>query len=537
MDSTGIFAATLALAAGPAWATPASGADTPAAQVATNAAPGFDVWEYQVAGNLSLPAQAIEKAVYPHLGPQRTLDDVEAARAALEQAYRDAGYGTALVNIPEQDVEEGLVRLDVVEGRIGRLRVTGSRYFSLGRIRSHVPALAEGGVPHLPSVQAQLANVNTLSADRSITPVLKAGRTPGTVDAELQVQDRLPLHGSLELSDRYTRDTTRPRLNGSIRYDNLWQREHGVTFSYQVAPEDRSEVEVYSGNYLFRVPSSDALVVLYGVNSNSDVATVGTLGVVGQGMIIGARGIVPLAPRESYFHNLTLGIDYKDFDESIDLQGSDSLNTPISYSVLTAGYSGTWRHDLTSVRAGIDAHFAWRGLGNGEQEFEDKRFRSDPNLFYLTALLELERDLPGAFALVARLDGQLAGRPLISNEQFNVGGADSVRGYLESQELADDGLQGTVELRSPPLARHVGRVVQDLRLHGFVDGARIRVVEPLPGDPNAGGRTLFSAGLGVTAIALDGLQGIVEWAYPFADGSNAVRRGDERLHLSVGYEF
>jgi hemolysin activation/secretion protein len=65
----------------------------------------FDVWEYRVGGNSVLPNRAIEKAVYGFLGPGKTIDDVEKARAALEAAYRDEGYSTALVSIPEQSVD------------------------------------------------------------------------------------------------------------------------------------------------------------------------------------------------------------------------------------------------------------------------------------------------------------------------------------------------------------------------------------------------------------------------------------------------
>ncbi len=83
----------------------------------------FDVFEYRVEGNTVLSAEAIERAVYPMLGEGRTADDVEAARAALEKAYRDAGYGTVSVDTPEQSVASGVINLQVVQGTVSRLRV------------------------------------------------------------------------------------------------------------------------------------------------------------------------------------------------------------------------------------------------------------------------------------------------------------------------------------------------------------------------------------------------------------------------------
>ena len=65
-----------------------------------------------------LPRPAIERAVYPFLGPDRTIDTVKQAADALEKAYKDAGYGAVFVDIPEQEVADGLVRLKVTEGKL-----------------------------------------------------------------------------------------------------------------------------------------------------------------------------------------------------------------------------------------------------------------------------------------------------------------------------------------------------------------------------------------------------------------------------------
>ena len=406
--------------------------------------PSFDVWEYQVEGNTLLDAALIERAVYPHLGPDRRIDDVEAARTALEKVYREQGFGTVLIDIPEQDVVAGIVRLNVVEGKVERLKVSGSRYFSLGRIRAQVPALAEGAVPHLPAVQQQLQRLNQASPDRTITPVLRPGSTPGTLDVELKVDDELPFHAKLELNDRFTQNTERLRLNAEVRYGNLWQREHAISAAYQVAPENRDNVEVFSSTYSFRLPDSDKVFTLYGVKTTSDVAAIGTLGVVGDGIIGGVRATLPLTARGSYYQSLTLGGDYKDFGESIALLGADTLNTPINYHVWSALYSGVYIGDRAETEISVGINFALRGLGNTMREFQDKRFRAKPNFAYLNVGLSHLRPLPWGAEFYGALDGQVTEGPLISNEQFGVGGVQSIRGYLESQQFFDDGLRAAL---------------------------------------------------------------------------------------------
>ena len=122
----------------------------------------FDVYEYRVLGNTVLPAREIEATVYPLLGPGKRLADVEKARDALVATYRKAGFGTVLVDIPEQSVDDGVVRLQVTEGKVGRVEVRGARFFSTREIKQELPAVQPDSVPKLPEFQAQLAQKQVL---------------------------------------------------------------------------------------------------------------------------------------------------------------------------------------------------------------------------------------------------------------------------------------------------------------------------------------------------------------------------------------
>ncbi|HKJ09062.1 MAG TPA: POTRA domain-containing protein, partial [Gammaproteobacteria bacterium] len=225
----------------------------------------FDIWEYDVEGNTILDTEDVERAVYPFLGPKHTIKDVEKARKRLQSLYRKAGYPTVLVNIPEQDVVGGVVRLTVTQGKVEQVQVKGSRYFSLGRIRKALPALAKGQVPYLPDVQKQLTALNKATSDRQVTPVLRAGSTPGTLDVVLKVKDKLPLHGSVALDNENSAGTKPLRLSASVSYDNLWQRQHSFSFQYQTAPQDTSQVQVLAGTYVMPLDGTDDKLAFYAV--------------------------------------------------------------------------------------------------------------------------------------------------------------------------------------------------------------------------------------------------------------------------------
>jgi hemolysin activation/secretion protein len=494
------------------------------------AQPLFDLFEIRVDGNSVLDSRAVEKTLYPFLGPRKSIDDVENARRALEDTYHKAGYQTVFVNIPEQDVENGLVRMEVAEGKVENLRITGSRYFSLGRIRERVPGLAEGKVPHAPTVQKELSELAQEAKDRRVTPILRAGDTPGTVEAELKVDDQLPLHGSLEMNGRNQVGTSRTRLVASLRYDNLWQRHHSASLQYQIAPE-RQDVEVWAGTYVMPLFDDAWRLALYGVgvDSVSAVAGIGGLSVLGPGEIYGARLIRPFANWGDYSHALTLGVDYKSFNQ-ITLQGGARLQeSPLSYLPFMARYEGTLRvegQSLTSL--GLETQFSVRGLGNEQKEFGDRR----RNYLYFVGDLRHQQALPGDLRLAARVSGQVADSPLIAYEQFDAGGDDTVRGYHEVQQLADHGVIGSLELHSPHLAGGM-ESIRDLRALLFVDGARLWLEEAI-GVPARS--DLASAGAGVRMQIWRHLTGVFDWAYPFIR-SGIVAPGEQRLHFRVLYEF
>ena len=138
--------------------------------------PAFDIFEYQVYGNTTLDQDSIERAVYPYLGPGKTIVDVDAARAALETRYHDKGFGTVRVLIPEQKVAGGVVRLEVAEGTIEKIEVVNSKYFSQGRILDTVKSLQQGQVPNLLLAQQELAQVN--APDHKVTPIVTPGKAP-----------------------------------------------------------------------------------------------------------------------------------------------------------------------------------------------------------------------------------------------------------------------------------------------------------------------------------------------------------------------
>lgn len=519
---------------------PAQGAATqavvPAAAAAAAASNRFDILEYRVLGNRVLPPIAVERAVYPFLGPDGDLDTVKKAVEALEKAYREAGYGAVFVDIPEQSIDEGVVRLKVTEGRLERVRVHGARYFSERQIRAAVPSLVEGETPHLPTLQRELTAVNARSPDRSVTPILKSGSEPGTVDADLLVKDALPLHGSIEADDRHTAATTPNRASASLSYDNLWQRQDSLALQYQTAPAHPANATVESASYLAHVDDAAGEAALSYIHTSSNVLALGTLGVLGRGDIYGARWLQPLAASATSAGSLTFGVDYKSVLTEVfpDVSGSTPVLTPVHYLNWSGSWSGSWRLAHSAFSASFAANFGIRGLVNHDQEFANARYDGTPDYLYLRLSGAATQKVPGGITLLARFSGQWAASPLVNNEQYSLGGVDTVRGYLEAEFLGDSGAAGTFELQSPPLGKRFGSMLAPLYAFAFVDGGVATLEEPLPAQFYR--QRLWSTGGGLRLESPMGFSGALDYAIAEADGID-TRRGQGRIDFSVRYGF
>ncbi len=504
-----------------------------AAQAASEGAPTrhFDVEEYRVEGNTVLPADAIEEAVYPFLGSNRTTDDVEKARSALDVLYAQRGYPTVSAEVPVQDAADGVIILKVTERKIGRLRVRGARYFSPREIREAASAVAEGKVPNMSVLGKQIADLNQWP-DRTVTPVLRPGIAPNTVDVDLNVKDSLPLHASAEINNRANADTTALRTVTTVSYGNFWQRGDSASLSYQVAPMRSSDAQIVSGSYLYRIPGSTASILASYVKSDSSVSTVGSTDVIGRGTIAGVRLQVPIRQDNVFDSSLSVGFDYKHFDDAT-IQGADRTPSPVTYVPLTITWQGTWLRGEAVTSMSASAVLGTRGVGTDTASFDQKRYLAKPNFAYLRGDISNLQPLFFGTQIYFKMTGQLAAVPLISNEQFGAGGFDTVRGFLESETLGDYGATLQAEVRSPPVGELL-TWLSETRGFVFADAGTVGLRNALVQQRDQYG--LASTGLGIRLRAFDYLSTDIFGAHTLTAGTT-IKSGDNRLLFRVNGAF
>jgi hemolysin activation/secretion protein/AraC-like DNA-binding protein len=234
--------------------------DTRVHVVSTNAGPKFDVEKYLVMGNSVLPPEAMSRVITNvdgAFGTNTSFEGIRVAMIELQKAYRERGYVTVSVGLPQQKLTNATVKVKVTEGRLAAISVTGNRYYSSNNVMRSLPSLQTNMLLNSQVLQRELDNANA-SRDRQIYPVIGPGSEPDTSELTLKVKDQLPLHGRLELNNSGTPGTPDLRVNFNAQYDNLWDLEHQVGIQYSFTPNYYKNSDPYNAS-----PFDDPLVANY----------------------------------------------------------------------------------------------------------------------------------------------------------------------------------------------------------------------------------------------------------------------------------
>ncbi len=464
----------------------------------------FDISRYLIDGNTLLTQQQVDGVVQPFTGRQRDFGDVQRALEALENAYRARGYSAVQVYLPEQELAKGEVRLRVVEARIRGLVVRGNKFFSEENVHASLPSLVAGRSPNSIDVARNLGIVNENPAKQT-NVTLRAGDKEGEVDALVDVSDENPKKAFITLDNTGTAATGYYRLGFGYQNANLNDRDSAMTLQFITSPDHLKQVSIYSLGYHLplysRGASMDFVVGYSDVDAGTTQTPAGALSFSGRGGVLGARYNQHLDRIAGYQHKLVWALDHRMYRNSCAVgafgaEGCGTAAATFSVSPVSLSYVGTLigAASQTSAYATGAANIGGGAYGDTEA-LGRARFGAKARYNILRMGVSHSRALAGDWQVRARFDLQHTDEVLVGPEQFGIGGANSVRGFLE-RELADDrGHSGSIEVYTPELSGRLGWKDWNLRLLGFYDIGRTSKVNPQGGDRVHNG--IASAGLGI----------------------------------------
>ena len=520
----------------------------------------FRIQRFQVEGNSLLPGDRVEQIVMPFVGDGKVYGDVQKALEALEGEYRRRGYGTVQVYVPEQELTEGVVRLQVSEGVVGKVTITGNQHFDAGNIRASLPHLKEGTAPNMRqlSENIQLSNENPA---KQVELVLATSEEEGKVDVRVEVKEEDPKRVFLTLDNTGTKASGKHRVGVSYQNANVGNSDQVLTLAYMTALDQPAGVNVSIFSVGYRMPLysiGDSIDLIYGNSGTTTPASVlavtSPLAINGKGSVIGLR-YNHIFPREGEFTSkLVLGYDQKYMNTrcttngnptSIDPPGVTASCTPYTLRPVTATYSGQWQRpgEAIDFNVGLMHHLFPMGsryvLGTFEDRYSFVTGRHTSDTFSALRLGgSYTSVVSGEWLGRAAFSGQYTQNPLPSGEQIGLAGNNSVRGFLERAVSADRGYFANLELYTPEQAANFN-LTGSLKGLAFIDWGSGHNLAA-----NSFARTnVASVGIGLRyslkkdISARFDIARVLEGHQPSPGTADAAKPGDIRGHFGLAIGF
>lgn len=513
--------------------------------------PRFDIRRYVVEGATLVSAGDLEAATRPFTGPNRNFADVQRALEAIEKLYSSKGFSAVQVVLPEQELNKGEVDFKVVEAKVGRVIVEGNKFFDEANIRASLPSLRPGHAPNVDRIAESLRVANENPAKQTIA-LLRGGAEEGTVDAVVRVTDEKPVRYSITLDNSGTAETGLFRVGFGFQHANMARRDDVLSMQYVMSPHERDhsitltpipnpKVVIVGGSYKIPLYRKGDSLEFSGGYSNVKSGTVqslfGQFNVAGAGTIGGVRYNLNLTRIGELEHRLSFGLDWRAYNNrTTTVIGGTSVLPDITVHPLTITYAGLYRTSDSETSFNFSGSKNLPGGNDGHSKvFEAFRPGAVPGYTIWRYGVGHNRAFANDWQARFAFNGQMTRNRLISAEQFGLGGADSVRGFLEREISNDSGYRGSVEAYTPDVAGKIGWL-SGFRLRGlvFYDWGTVKRFGSLAGDVQRQG--VSSMGFGFRLAK--GTNFSVRFDYGVVLGSGGSQgQWEGRPALNMAYVF
>jgi len=215
-----------------------------------------------------------------------------------------------------------------------------------------------------------------------------------------------------------------------------------------------------------------------------------------------------------------------------------STHNSVQYLPFALGWDLSKADKWGSTAFNLNSSVNFAGLFDSKADFQKtaNSTKASGTFLILNSGLTRDQKFYDDWGVRLHADGQWASEPLISNEQFGIGGLAGVRGYRDGQEYGDTGWRTTIEPHTPLF--NLGMVDATLpmyvRFSIFTDYGRRYLLDPTPGRKRELG--LWGTGFGFNGVIGDRVDYRFNIAFPLLD-TPGVTAGKPRLSFAVSVQF
>ncbi|MGB9430080.1 MAG: ShlB/FhaC/HecB family hemolysin secretion/activation protein [Gammaproteobacteria bacterium] len=394
-----------------------------------------------------------------------TIGQLQDVANVVTKYYHDRGYFLARAIVPAQEVNDGVVHVRVLEGRLEKVVPTGNKYYSSAVLTKPFQPLMGKLVTVKQTEDAllTLAQYPGLSAFGVFHP----GDFVGTTDMVVNVQQEHPYDATVRADNDGTEFTGRNRLIATVDWNNptgdadLFR----VTALKTFAPDNG-----LFGDLRYEHPFYDpANTAAVDISRNTfDVSgsgvTPGTIGGISKIAVLSLQRAFMRSREQNIIGTFDLSRKRADTQFLGNTIGRDDmavLGFQLNYDSINSawGIINTSSIRLERGLSGVlgvpsDSEIENRQVSPPPSRFGANGQPALPDFTRLTIDYQLFKSLPANQAILFRFDGQYSPNMLTSLEQFVIGGPDSVRAVPTSQFLTDKGVFGSLEysVRAPGFA-------------------------------------------------------------------------------------
>jgi len=423
------------------------------------------VEKFTFAGNVSVPTAELEQLVAPHAGKEYDLPGLEKIAEEVTTAYRARGLTLATAYIQEQEIDDGVVEITIVEGRVGQVLVEGNSRYSSEFIRGHLDGLLEESFRQDELEDALLVlNANPYL---KVETTLQPGTEEGATDILAKVDEGFPLHLNLHFDNFGSELVSRNQFGAELEWNHPWIDGAKLTLGANVG-EDPEVQSSYRLGYSLPIGHRGTRVAWTGYTGNFTLGKeLAILGVQGNSYGWGIAVTHPLIKHRDQTLDLRVGYDNKT-SKSFLLEQISSHDEVRSVH-LGADYMVQHWNGVT-----FGSIYGYQGLGDflggTEKGDPDRSRRTADNQFTRFSIsLGRSQQIVDWFSLFCRGSSQVSCDSLLAGEQMPIGGSSSVRGYTDGEASGDSAYSMSFEGRIRPFPG--AKVGFDLL--GFADyGAR-----------------------------------------------------------------
>lgn len=462
------------------------------------------------------------------LGRPLTPQSVQALVTEVNRRLARSGQAFSVAGVPDQDVSRGQLRIEVTQGRLGRLRIEGAA--DPDGLASRI-ALRGDEALEADAVDRELGWLERAAPGRQVQAKFEPGRSPGAVDVTLQVQELPRLQWSAGADNTGSPVTGRERVSAGVTLNRLLHADDQATLRLIASP-DFEHTRTLTAGYTTALPWRHLL----SLNANESrirgrmpepLALTG--GSSGQSL----RYEVPLRLAGAWTDGVVLGFDHKRSDNNLLFSETPVTQTVTRIGQFLLGYQARQQDDWGSTRLSLNLVMSPGGLADTNEDAAFDATRPGATARYRYVQLQADRSTPlGPLTWAASVTLQQANANLLGSEQINGGGVSGVRGFAEGAGFGDSGWVWRNELRGPAWQPGGGVIVTPSLL---ADAAQLRVHRAQPGEPAK--RTLASAGVGLSASLPGGFWLQLQWSQRLRSGLLAQPKGGDRLHVSLQWNW